>query len=122
MEPLLIELSPHADCVTAAGEPRRRHRPRGRRDGFDEVTAWRRRASQFALQALWARGAEELSGFGLRKAHVVVHLLQRRLGRAARLLGSDCEQPLQLALVRTYCLVALADRRQQLDDRLADGE
>src|SRR5687768_1197959 len=52
--------------------------------------------------------------------HPLVHGLERWCRRFARLLGADPEQPLQLALVPAQPLVALLDRREQLDDRLAD--
>ena len=57
---------------------------------------------------------------GLDEAHALVHRLERRLARPPRLLRADREQALQLPLVGAQRLEALADRRQQCDDRLAD--
>src|SRR4051812_9504660 len=73
------------------------------------------------LKAPRPRGPEETPALGLHEAHPLVHELEGRLRRAPRLLGSDCEQPLELALVGPQGLEALADRPEQLDDGLADG-
>ena len=55
-----------------------------------------------------------------REAHPLVHRLERRRRGRARLVRADREQPPQLALVRAQLAVALLDRRDQRDDRLAD--
>src|SRR3954468_1691090 len=55
---------------------------------------------------------------GPHEAHALVHLLERRCGGRARLLGAAAEHGAQLRLVGAQLLVALLDRRQQLDDRL----
>src|SRR5437868_9849136 len=77
-----------------------------------EVTKWRLEAAGFG-------GAEQAARLGLDEAHPVDHQLERRLRRAAGLVRPDGEQPLELPLVPSQCFEALADRRQQLDDRLA---
>ena len=65
--------------------------------------------------------AEHAADLGADDAHVVEHRVQRRLGHLPRLLGADRQQPLQLARVGAQLAVPLLDRREQLDDRLADG-
>src|SRR5581483_4171110 len=68
-----------------------------------------------------ACGAEEAARLGLREAHALVDLLQRRLARAPRLVCADGEQVLERAFVGAQLREALLDRRQQLDDGLAHG-
>src|SRR5262249_2107625 len=72
------------------------------------------------LQAARPRRAEEASGLGAHEPHPLVRELEGRLASAARLLRPDREQPLELALVGAESLETLADRREELDDRLAD--
>src|ERR687887_2444643 len=72
------------------------------------------------LQAAGARSAEEPPGLRPDEAHALVHQLERRLARPAPLLRADRERPLQLALVRPQRLEPFPDRREELDDRLAD--
>src|SRR5579875_2209398 len=72
------------------------------------------------LEAARPGGAEQAARFGLDEAHPLVHRLERRLAGAARLLGAHREQALQLALVGAQLAIALLDRREQRDDRLAD--
>src|SRR3954469_22097741 len=73
------------------------------------------------LKAPGPGSPEEPSALGLHEAHPLVHELEGRLRRAPRLLGPHGEQPLELTLVSPQRLEALADRPEQLDDRLADG-
>src|SRR5262245_54422952 len=55
------------------------------------------------------------------KAHALVHRLERRRARLAGLARALREHPAQLSLVGAQLLVALLDRRQQLDDGLGDA-
>src|SRR6266436_3984902 len=93
--------------VRTAAELCRQPTPGGRRGGDSEVTK--------CLQAARPSSAEEAPGLGLREAHAVVHQFERRLRRAPRLLRTEREKPLKLALIRTKGLEAFADRRQKLD-------
>src|SRR5579859_8087598 len=110
---LLIGFPPAFDVLYDAAEPLARGPPDGLRGGDLEVTK--------SLQPARTGCAEELAGLRLCKPHALVHLLERRLARPAGLIRSNGEKPLQLALIRTKLLEPLADRRQQLDHRLADG-
>src|SRR5579884_2400903 len=85
------------------------------------VAQLRSPAQANVLQAARPCSPEEAAHLGADEAHAVVHQLERRLARATRLLGADREQAVQLPLVGTERLEALADRRQELDDGLADG-
>src|SRR5207249_2450196 len=54
------------------------------------------------------------------EAHALVHLLERRGRDLAGLVGAAGEELAELALVGAELLVALLDRNQESDDRLAD--
>src|SRR2546421_171426 len=124
-------------------EPRHRRRRYGRRGGDAEVTKWglvvlsgqpraRQRGVQRgpATQSLFRQtllqparlgSTEQTARFGLDESHPVDHQLERRLGRAPRLVRADGEEPLELTLVAAERLEAFLDRPQQLGYRLADA-
>src|SRR6266403_414545 len=57
------------------------------------------------------------SGLRSREAEPLVDQVERRRRRFARLVGTDLEQPVELADVSAELLVARLDRGQGLDDR-----
>src|SRR5205085_4954676 len=103
------------DHLALTTEPSAAHRPSGLRSGDRPGTVRRT-----LLEAARPRRAEETSGLDAHEPHALVHQLERRLTCAARFLGADCEQSLQLALVGAQGVEPFADRREELDHRLAD--